>query len=51
MIAHIFVELRGAVPVGIWMGLPITTVFTASVLGNMAPILPLLFLLRNESLK
>merc|ERR1719253_597637 len=33
------------------MGLPITTVFIASVLGNMAPILPLLFLLRNESLK
>lgn len=45
------VELRGAVPVGIWMGLPISTVFIASVLGNMAPILPLLFLLRNESLK
>jgi len=45
------VELRGAVPVGIWMGLPLTTVFVACVLGNMAPILPILFLLRNESLK
>lgn len=45
------VELRGAIPVGIWMGLPISTVFVASVLGNMAPILPLLFLLRNATLK
>lgn len=45
------VELRGAIPVGIWMGLPFTTVFVASVLGNMVPILPLLFLLRNETLK
>ena len=45
------VELRGAVPVGIWMGLPITTVFPVCVLGNMVPIIPLLFLLRNEKLK
>ena len=45
------VELRGAVPVGVWMGLPITTVLPACVLGNMVPIVPLLFLLRNEKLK
>ena len=45
------VELRGAVPVGVWMGLPITTVLPVCVLGNMAPIVPLLFLLRNERLK
>lgn len=45
------VELRGAVPVGIWMGYPITTVLPICVLGNMAPIIPLLFLLRNEALK
>jgi len=45
------VELRGAVPVGLWMGLPITTVLPACVLGNMIPIVPLLFLLRNEKLK
>jgi hypothetical protein len=45
------VELRGAIPVGIWMGLPITTVLPACVFGNMAPIVPLLFLLRNERLK
>jgi len=45
------VELRGAIPVGIWMGLPISTVLPVCVLGNMIPILPLLFLLRNATLK
>lgn len=45
------VELRGAVPVGIWMGLPITTVLPACILGNMAPIVPLLFLLRSDKIK
>jgi Putative small multi-drug export protein len=45
------VELRGAVPVGIWMGYPISTVFPVCVLGNIAPIIPLLVLLRNESLR
>ncbi len=45
------IELRGAVPVGLWMGLPITTVLPACVLGNMVPIIPLLFLLKNDTLK
>ena len=45
------VELRGAVPVGVWMGLPITTVLPVCVLGNMVPIVPILFLLRNDKLK
>ena len=45
------VELRGAIPVGVWMGLPITTVLAASVLGNMMPIVPLLFLLKNQKLQ
>jgi len=45
------VELRGAVPVGIWMGLPITTVLPVCILGNMVPIVPILYLLRNERLK
>ena len=45
------VELRGAVPVGIWMGLPITTVLPVCVAGNMVPIVPLLYLLRNPTLK
>ena len=34
--------LRGAIPVGLWMDLPIKQVFPVSVLGNMVPILPLL---------
>lgn len=45
------VELRGAIPVGIWMGLPITQVLPVCVVGNMAPIIPILFLLRNHTLK
>jgi hypothetical protein len=45
------VELRGAIPVGIWLGMPITRVLPICVFGNMIPIVPLLFLLRNEKLK
>mmetsp|Transcript_52732 Transcript_52732/g.112040 ORF Transcript_52732/g.112040 Transcript_52732/m.112040 type:complete len:296 (-) Transcript_52732:195-1082(-) len=45
------VELRGAVPVGVWMGLPITQILPVCVLGNMAPIVPLMFMLRNDKLK
>jgi len=45
------IELRGAVPVGVWMGLPITSVLPACVFGNMVPIIPLLFLLKNDKLK
>ena len=45
------VELRGAIPVGVWMGLPIWQVFLTCVFGNMIPIIPLLFLLKNETLK
>lgn len=45
------VELRGAVPVGIWMGYPIATVLPVCVVGNMVPIVPLLYLLRNPTLK
>jgi len=45
------VELRGAVPVGIWMGLPMTTVLIACVLGNMAPIVPLMFLLKSKKVQ
>ena len=40
------VELRGAIPVGIWMGIPMAKVFALCVLGNMLPIAPLLFALR-----
>ena len=34
-----------------WVGLPITTVLPACVAGNMIPIAPLLYLLRNPTLK
>lgn len=40
------VELRGAIPIGALMGLPIPKVFALCVVGNMAPILPLLVALR-----
>jgi hypothetical protein len=33
------------------MGLPITQVLPVCVLGNMAPIIPILLLLRNDKLK
>ena len=45
------VELRGAVPVGIWLGMPIAQVLPICVLGNMIPIVPMLYLLRNAWLK
>jgi ferredoxin--NADP+ reductase len=45
------VELRGAIPVGVWMGMPIQQVLPICILGNMVPIIPLLFLLKNEGLK
>jgi len=45
------IELRGAVPVGVWMGLPILQVLPVCVAGNMVPIIPLMFLLRNNTLK
>ncbi|CAM9518238.1 unnamed protein product [Ascophyllum nodosum] len=41
------VELRGGVPVGIWMGLPITQVFALCVVGNMIPIPAILFVLKS----
>lgn len=45
------VELRGAIPVGIWMGLPIPTVLAASIFGNMVPIIPILLLLKNSRIQ
>ncbi|KAJ8602272.1 hypothetical protein CTAYLR_003671 [Chrysophaeum taylorii] len=40
------VELRGAIPVGVWMGVPLAQTFALCVLGNMLPIVPLLLGLR-----
>ena len=41
------VELRGGVPVGIWMGLPVAKTAALAVVGNMLPIFPLLFALKQ----
>ena len=35
----------------VWMGYPISTVLPVCIMGNMIPIVPLLILLRNPSLK
>jgi uncharacterized membrane protein len=44
------VELRLSIPYGIAkMGLPITSVFLYSMIGNMIPVLPLLYLLEPVS--
>ena len=45
------VELRGAIPVGIWMGLPITTVLPICIFGNMIPIIPILLILQNKAIR
>jgi uncharacterized membrane protein len=41
------IELRGAIPVGLWMGVPLPKVLLYCVLGNMAPIIPLLIGLKS----
>ena len=45
------VELRGSVPVGLWMGLPLKTVFPLAVIGNMLPIIPLMLLLKSSAVQ
>jgi uncharacterized membrane protein len=44
-------ELRGAVPVGLWMGLPVKDVVLLCVLGNMLPIPLILGALRSERMR
>lgn len=44
-------ELRGAIPLGLSFGFPLWKTFYLSVLGNMLPIVPLLFLLEPVSNK
>ena len=39
-------ELRGAVPVGVSLGLPLLKVYFLSLLGNLIPVLPLLLFFR-----
>lgn len=42
------VELRGGVPVGLWMGMPILKTFALCVTGNMIPIPIILLALRSQ---
>ena len=42
-------ELRGAIPLGLYYGMPISKAFWLSVLGNIIPIAPALFLLEPVS--
>mmetsp|Transcript_28604 Transcript_28604/g.37468 ORF Transcript_28604/g.37468 Transcript_28604/m.37468 type:complete len:312 (-) Transcript_28604:167-1102(-) len=41
------VELRGSIPVGAWLGLPLIKTFWLSVVGNMLPIMGLLGCLKS----
>ncbi|CAE7215534.1 unnamed protein product [Symbiodinium sp. CCMP2592] len=45
------VELRGGVPVGLWMGLAVPQVMLLCILGNMIPIPLILAALRIEQIK
>ncbi len=42
-------ELRGAIPFGIAIGIPVKRVLFSAVIGNIVPVLPLLFLLEPVS--
>jgi len=42
-------ELRGAIPLGFYLNLPILKVFILAVCGNLVPVVPILFLLRPVS--
>lgn len=42
-------ELRGAIPLGLYYGMPLTKVFWLAVLGNLIPVIPVFFLLEPVS--
>jgi len=42
-------ELRGAIPIGLSMGLSVKTVVFFSIIGNLVPVIPVLFLLEPVS--
>ncbi len=44
-------ELRGAIPLGMAMGLPLIKVITLSIIGNLLPVIPLLCFLEPVSEK
>ena len=39
-------ELRGAIPLGFYFGMPAAKTFVLAVLGNIIPVIPILFLLQ-----
>lgn len=43
------IELRGAIPIGIGLGMPIWEVLFLSIVGNLIPILPILLLFKPIS--
>lgn len=44
------IELRGAVPIGVGMGLPLARVYIVSILGNMLPV-PFIYLFARRVLE
>jgi uncharacterized membrane protein len=42
-------ELRGAIPLGLYLGMPAMKVFLFSIIGNMIPVAPILFLFKPIS--
>lgn len=44
------IELRGAIPVGVGMGLPLWAVYSIAILGNMLPV-PIIFLFARKVLE
>ncbi|MBU0549261.1 MAG: small multi-drug export protein [Candidatus Omnitrophica bacterium] len=42
-------ELRGAIPLGFYLKMPIAKIFILALIGNLIPVIPLYFLLRPVS--
>ncbi len=42
-------ELRGAIPLGFYLQMPLTKIFILALLGNLIPVIPLYFLLQPVS--
>ncbi len=42
-------ELRGAIPLGFYLGMPVVKTFALAILGNLIPVIPLYFLLQPVS--
>ena len=44
------IELRGAIPVGVGMGLPLWSTYIVSIIGNMLPV-PIIFFFARKVLE